>query len=416
MPWAINTIYDSRKEGKCCTTTCMDGEKTDWVSQVETLVLPSMLRHFFPREKMSSVYRNLVILIRRFNKNLFSMSFGRVRNVMITLNNPTPEDTHRWTQLLMGETAAVRYFVFQSEIGDGTEGVPRGTPHFQGYAQMTHQSRLLALGRVFGIRCHFEKRRGSHAQALAYVTKNDTKVAGGLEGEVGTPRLMGAPVKGVTKQFVAAVNSIKGGDDLMDVEDANPVAFAMYPEKLVDFFLKQKGVRDWAMEIEIFVGPTGTGKSTSAKEENPGAYWGSWPMGGRWWWPGYRGENVVVLDDFFEQIRVRKMMELLDRHHFGIEAKGRNMEFVSHKLIITTNKDPCEWYSFRSKFLEGGMTNERRKVILGPLERRIRDFAKIYDFEEGHQYPGFSKTLRTVPFRFKDVDVPNYSTASVYGS
>ncbi len=323
----------------------------------------------------------------------------------ITLNNPTPEDRHKWTELLMGETATVRYLVFQEECGDGTDGVPEGTIHFQGYAQLTARKRLAGLRRIFGRSCHFTRANGSPSQNKAYCTKADTKVAGGLEGEVGTPRVRGAPVKGVTKQFVAAVNCIKGGDDFMDVEEMNPVAFAMYPDKLVDFYLKQKGVRDWAMEIEIFVGPTGTGKSTSAKEENPNAYWGSWPMGGRWWWPAYRGEDCVVLDDFFEQIRVRKMMELLDRHHFGIEAKGRNMEFVSRKLIITTNKDPCEWYSFKGKFREGVMTNEKRRLILEPLERRIRDFAKIYDFAPGHRYPEFNKVLRTVPFQFKDVEL-----------
>lgn len=336
------------------------------------------------------------------------MSFGAITNVMITLNNPTPDERHTWTHLLTGEVAGVRYLVFQEEQGES------GTIHFQGYSQLRRRMRRGGLIRLFGNRCHFEKRRGSHAQAVTYCTKDETKVAGGLGGEIGTPRLRGAPVKGISRQFESAVEAIVDGDDFMDVEEQHPVAFAMYPDKLVDFFLKQKGVRDWEMEVEIYVGPTGTGKSTSAKMENPGAYWGSWPMGGRWWWPNYRGEKCVVLDDFFEQIRVRKMMELLDRHHFGIEAKGRNMEFVSRKLIITTNKDPCEWYAFKEKFREGLMTEARRKRILEPLERRIRDFAKIYDFAPGHEYPDFSKTLRTVPFAFKDVDGGDGGASSGY--
>ncbi len=334
---------------------------------------------------------------------------GQFRNVSICFNNPRPADRHRFTALLGGEVAGVRFFVMQEERGNGTDGVPAGTLHFQAYIQFTRRVRWGTLLRVLDPDhrgCHFERARGTCQDNITYCTKEGTRVEGGLRGQSGTPRHRGAPVKGINRQFETAVLAIVAQEELEEVEEANPVAFAMFPDKLFDFYLSRQGVRDWAMDIEIYVGPTGTGKSTTAKLENPGAYWGSWPMGGRWWWPRYKGQECVVLDDFFEQIRLRKMMELLDRHHFGLEAKGRNMEFVSRKLIITTNKDPCEWYEFKEKFREGRMTNERRKILLAPLERRIGAAnCKIFDFALGHEYPGFVKVRRTVLFVFKDVVV-----------
>ncbi len=164
----------------------------------------------------------------------------------------------------------------------------------------------------------------------------------------------------------------------------------LHRDKIEDYALKQKGKRDWAMQVHIFVGPSGTGKSYTAQHENPDAFNVPWPMGNRWWWPSYTGQHCVIMDEFRHQIKMDVMLKMMDRYAWALEAKGRNFQFVSHKIVITTNIDPKDWY---------------KKVPLGakaPLERRIREFATIYDFEEGHQHPDFVKNERTERFEFTD--------------
>ncbi len=281
---------------------------------------------------------------------------------------------------------SVQFFVFQEEM--------ETTTHFQGYAEFKRATRLRGVKLVFGMRCHLDRRAGSQTQAIAYCTKERTRVDGGLAGKFGTRKRRAGKPKG---SFGHAVELLMAGESMEAVRDEHPEAVAMYPDKLNDFAVSLMGERDWAMDIEIYVGVTGTGKSTTAKLENPGCYHAPWPSGGRWWWPAYSGQECVVMDEFMHQIKLGQMMDIMDRHPIFLEAKGRNFQFVSKKLVITTNIDPCDWYPNCSLLRKD------------PLARRIKQFADIYDFAPGHDYPDFVKVLRTVDFVFHDVARDDYS-------
>ena len=112
-------------------------------------------------------------------------------------------------------------------------------------------------------------------------------------------------------------------------------------------------------EVYIFYSEeSGTGKSYTARRMFPNAYRPPWPTGGRWWWPNYKGEKEVLLDEFRHQISYDKMLQLLDYGGLWIEGKGTNHKCQANVFIITTNIAPWKWYP--KKGITGGAMLQRR--------------------------------------------------------
>lgn len=124
------------------------------------------------------------------------------------------------------------------------------------------------------------------------------------------------------------------------------------------------------MKVLILVGPTGTGKSYEALRMYPEAYRAPWPTGGRWWWPEYEGQKAVICDEFRHQVKIDAWMRLFDRYAMWTEYKGDNLPMVSEIVVITTNLEVSDWYP----------KTPHDSVGKKALERRIQEFAEIWDF------------------------------------
>ena len=82
-------------------------------------------------------------------------------NWVFTLNNPQPEENPSfWPS---------RYVVYQLERGE------EGTPHYQGYI-VFYSNKTLAAVKKINPRAHWDLRRGTHDEARAYCTKEDTRI------------------------------------------------------------------------------------------------------------------------------------------------------------------------------------------------------------------------------------------------
>ncbi len=289
-------------------------------------------------------------------------TFSRGRNFVFTLNNPTKEETFFWQSLLriadFRTEHHVRYVIFQTELSDS------GTIHYQGYLELSQQMRLTQVRRTFGSRVHFENRRGTQAQAIAYCKKEDSRVNDGLAGDGGEAKKLGKD----TLAVVAA--SLQLGSGLKELVNDYPVSFIMHGAKIRSFALNMIGRRRAPPEVIIYYGPTGTGKSATADKNWPDAYWAPMPRAGGWWWPNYCGEETVIIDEFANQFKYHTMLRLLDRYPFDLQEKGSNMQLCAStkRIVFTTNIHPIQWYHNKSQ------------ADKAPLRRRFRDFAKIYTF------------------------------------
>lgn len=98
--------------------------------------------------------------------------------------------------------------------------------------------------------------------------------------------------------------------------------------------------RNHEMEILVFQGPTGTGKSKYCMDNFPGAYW---KQRGQWW-DNYKGEETVIIDEFYGWLPYDLLLRLCDRYPLQVEMKGGQIQFTSKRIIFTTNSIPCQWY------------------------------------------------------------------------
>lgn len=89
------------------------------------------------------------------------------------------------------------------------------------------------------------------------------------------------------------------------------------------------------LQNEWYWGIAGSGKSSKAYIENPGAYW----KNPNKWWDGYNNEDVVVIDDWGPQHEVLAwhLKVWADRYPFNAETKGSSMFIRPKKIIITSN-------------------------------------------------------------------------------
>ncbi len=294
--------------------------------------------------------------------------FRRGRNFVFTLNNPTTLELKFWKRLQRKQSFrtqhCVRYVSFQMERS------ATGTLHLQGYIELKGQMRPGQVKSHFGSRLHFENRRGTQAQAIAYTKKEDTRVDGGLAGDGGEAKKIGKD------KLTVVAASLQLGSHLKELAEDYPVSFMKYGAKIRSYALNMIGRRRAPPEVIIYYGPTGTGKSATADKNWPDAYWAPMPRSGGWWWPNYCGEETVIIDEFANQFKYHTMLRLLDRYPFDLQEKGSNMQLCASttRIVFTTNIHPHQWYHNKSQ------------ADKAPLRRRFRDFAKIYTFAHDSTY------------------------------
>lgn len=238
------------------------------------------------------------------------------RHWCFTWNNP-PEDT-------------LPEFLFQyNYLVYGKENAATGTAHLQGYVSLTTKERLSALVKKFpGI--HFEQMRGTSEQAADYCKKDNNFF------EFGSfPKTCGEAVK----DKYAKIHELAKTNNAEAFYEQHQDAAFLYPQKFIALVQHYRGAPQPLPEIAAwwFMGPSGSGKSRTARGENPGFYLK--PSGTKWW-DGYNFEDVVLLDDLGKKHDY--MLEFLknwaDHYPFRAEVKQAHTGLIRPTTIIVTTQ------------------------------------------------------------------------------
>jgi len=247
------------------------------------------------------------------------------KNWVFTINTPTDQDA----QTL--DNVEVTFIIYQFEQVD--------TLHIQGYVQFPVRKTLTQVKRLLSNRGHYEVARGSPQQCIAYCSKEESRVRGPYER--GTVSLPGA--RSDIQSFITSIKELK--TDAILIED-HPNEFLKYHKAIDRIRNSAVGKRTWPMEVSVYWGASGSGKTRRALEEaGEDAYFVS--KGDQThavWWDGYTGQDAIIIDDFYGWLPWSFMLRLLDRYPFSVQLKGSYREITSTRIYITSNQPPETWY------------------------------------------------------------------------
>lgn len=249
---------------------------------------------------------------------------SKARSFTFTLNNYTDDEQH------LVQSLSCKYLVFGREIAPET-----GTPHLQGFVTFPNPRSCAAVRRLLP-RCHWEVAVASAAANRVYCTKSgDFHEAGHLPPDGGVLEV---------DRWRDIIRLAEAGS-FSAIKDSYPDVYGLRLGSLERIHRRRpQDISDLDGEgvFHVWVvGPTGCGKSRSARDSNPGAYVKD-PC--TRWWDGYDGEECVIIDDF-DKYQVKQggdMKRWLDRYVFQAEFKGGMQLIRPKKVVVTSQYMPFE--------------------------------------------------------------------------
>lgn len=257
-----------------------------------------------------------------------------------TLNNYSQEEEDQIKAI------ECKYIVFGHEIGE------QGTPHLQGFIILNKRVRFSSAKGLFPERTHLEIARGTSPEAADYCLKYDKDNF----YERGVRPLL--PGEGEKKRWADARECAKRGD----FDNIPPDIYIRYLGNLKKIHSDAMTIPAPVQTLDFhwYYGSTGTGKSSTARSQNPNYYL----KGINKWWDGYTDQPCVIIEEWSpmdngaERIMGHYLKQWCDHHCFQAEFKGGMKMIRPPKIIITSN------YSMEECFTDPN--------ILDPLKRRIR--------------------------------------------
>ncbi|QFR58251.1 replication associated protein [Capybara associated cyclovirus 1] len=265
----------------------------------------------------------------------------RIKRVCFTLNNYTEDDEQRIQQYAND----YEYCIYGREIAPST-----GTHHLQGFINFKVRREFATIKRIIGNTAHIEPSNGTDVQNKEYCSK------GNNIWEYGKPSKQGK-----RSDLDSVVETIKSARTLADIVSQHPSMYIRYHrgiEKLFGYIgTRQK--REWKTYTTILYGESGVGKSRAALEKAQGNVY--YKTRGEWW-DNYKGEETVIIDDFYGWIKLDEMLRITDRYALQVPVKGGFVEFLAYHIYITSNKEPLEWYKFTNDNLKKAFIRRLDKI------------------------------------------------------
>ena len=282
-----------------------------------------------------------------------------------TLNNPTELlNINGWRNL--------QYIVYQLEAGKN------GTPHFQGYLQLTAKCYGERIRKLIP-RAHVEAANGTHLENQAYCTKDNNKD--------GTPaRIVGHAFAGPHTWGTLQPRAGKRGGrtDLLMVQQELDQGKAMQDiakDHFSDYVRYERAFNKYRdlrmphrtreshddMRVIWIWGPSGTGKTSSALRYSDGqaTYWAPQAKANGIRFDNYNYEPVVIFDDYHAGgMTWTMLMRLLQPYPLEVPTDGGSKKFVAHTIIFTSVDHPARLYKKHLDKLGRDWTELERRISI----------------------------------------------------
>lgn len=248
------------------------------------------------------------------------------------------------------------YLSYQLERAETT-----GKLHFQGIFGTKKKKRQETLERLLpGVHLELTKSREG---ATVYVNKVETRVDGPWTyGNVPTA------TQGKRNDLEEVRGKIIAGANMSTVADENFASWCRYRQAFKEFRDLKAPRRNWTMEIKVFWGPTGTGKSARAFDEAGPDSFVCEPDKNGFYFSGYDGQENVVWDEFSGGCcDIKYLLRLLDRYPMKVRGLYQMVEFRAKRIWITSNLHPVDWYT--------NAYEEHRNALM----RRLEEFGEVVE-------------------------------------
>jgi len=212
--------------------------------------------------------------------------------------------------------------------------------HAQGYVQLSKRARLTELKAIpDGGTVHWEVARGDEVQNRDYCLKE----CGDDRLEVGEARTVNSGVREQKRWKEARECAVK--NDFAKMDDQIYVMHYSSVKAIARDHLMVGADLDGTCGLWIY-GPSGTGKSRTAREEfGPPTNIYLKPVNK--WWDGYRDQPHVLLEDVEPSHSVLGYHFKIwaDRYAFPAEVKGSTIAIRPKKIVITSQYHPRDIFT-----------------------------------------------------------------------
>ena len=236
------------------------------------------------------------------------------RSYSFTWNNYTSESEDCLKAL------EYKYLVYGKEVGDS------GTPHLQGMITFANQRSPNAVIKLL---------KGAHVEPTK--SQYDSMVYCKKDGDVwedGDPPQRPEDGGEAEKQRWKRTWDLAKSGELDEIDHDIRVRFYGTLKKIkADHMVVPDSLS--SLDFHWWWGDSGTGKSRTARAENPDHYL----KRPHKWWDGYTNQSCVIIDEWepHHENLSSYLKTWADHHAFAAEVKGTSMCIRPPKIIITSN-------------------------------------------------------------------------------
>lgn len=236
--------------------------------------------------------------------------------------------------------------------------------HVQGWIQFTTKRRRGGVKKILGSKAiHVEPCFSCEFDNENYCKKDNNYITFGK-----------FITQGQRTDLEGMVKMIEDEKPMIEVARSNPATWIQYNNGLSKYsaLVKKEKSKDFRKVEVIYIhGTTGTGKTREAMKEATFKIEGC----ALDWWDGYDGEKTILIDEYANDIKITKLLNILDGYQLRLPIKGGFTYARWTKVFITSNLDEYELHgnakaSHRDALRRRITTIKELKIPLSTLAKK----------------------------------------------